>query len=83
MNAPHKPIVIAKEEARTSLVSTINDIISIYQLPFFILEPIMKDIYNEVARKADLEYKQANEQYKIELAEWEMSMSASEPKSEN
>ena len=83
MNAPHKPIVVAKEEARTSLVSTINDIISVYQLPFFILEPIMKDIYNEVVRKADLEYKQANEQYKTKLAEWEMSMSANEPKSEN
>ena len=69
MNAPHKPIVIAKEEARTSLVSTINDIISVYQLPFFILEPIVKDVYNEIARKAELEYKQAYEQYQIELTE--------------
>ena len=69
MNTPIKPIIIAKEEVRVELVSVINDIISTYQLPFFILEPIVKDVYNEIARKAELEYKQAYEQYQIELTE--------------
>lgn len=69
MNTPIKPIIIAKEEARVELVSVVNDIISTYQLPFFILEPIVKDVYNEIARKAELEYKQAYEQYQIELTE--------------
>lgn len=78
MNAPTKPTVVAKEEARTTLVSTINDIISIHQLPFFVLEPIVKDIYNEIARKAELEYKQAEQQYKTELAEWENNIQKSE-----
>lgn len=69
MDTPIKPIIIAKEEARVELVSVVNDIISTYQLPFFILEPIVKDVYNEIARKAELEYKQAYEQYQIELTE--------------
>ena len=83
MNVPTKPIVVAKEEARTTLISTINDVISIHKLPFFVLEPIIKDIYNEIARKAEIEYKQAEQQYKTELTEWEMFQSANEPKSEN
>lgn len=69
MDTPIKPIIIAKEEARVELVSVVKDIISTYQLPFFILEPIVKDVYNEIARKAELEYKQAYEQYQIELTE--------------
>lgn len=39
-------LMIKEEEAREKLVAVINDL----QLPAFILEPIIKDIYQQIAQ---------------------------------
>lgn len=53
-NTIEKPMIIAIEEGKHALVETINKI----ALPMFLLEPIVKDIYNEISLQArnELEY---------------------------
>lgn len=53
-NTIEKPTVMIMEESKQMLVDTINKI----TLPMFLLEPIVKDIYNEISLQArnELEY---------------------------
>ena len=71
MNTPQKPTIVTYKEAQNRKVTVMNDVIQTYQLPFFLLEPIIKDIYTEVSSKAELEYRQANEQYKNAVRVWD------------
>lgn len=83
MTQPIKPIVVAQKEVQEQLVTIINTTIQETNMPFFILAPILKELYEEVSHKAEAEYKQASEQYKQAIAAYQMSLAAEEPKSEN
>lgn len=53
-NTIEKPTIMIIEESKQMLIDTINKI----TLPMFLLEPIVKDIYNEISLQArnELEY---------------------------
>lgn len=83
MTQPIKPIVVAQKEVQEQLVTVINGAIQESHIPFFVLAPILKELYEEASNKAEAEYKQALEQYKQAIAAYQMSLAAEEPKSES
>ena len=83
MTQPIKPIVVAQKEVQEQLVTVINTAIQETRMPFFILAPILKELYEEASNKAEAEYAQASEQYKQAMVAYQMSQAAEEPKSEN
>lgn len=74
MEAPTKPLIIAADEAKQALVNAINEIIQTYNIPFFMLEPTMKSLYDEVSMNAQQERIQAREQYNKACAEYEAAI---------
>lgn len=85
MNTPQKPIVVIQKEFQNMLVGDINNFIQQYQPPFFILEPVIKDLYTEITEKAKIEYQQAKTQYMTAVTEYQQAQAKNteEPKSEN
>ena len=74
MEAPTKPLIMAADEAKQALVNAINEIIQTYNIPFFMLEPTMKSLYDEVVINAQQERIQAKEQYNKAYAEYEAAI---------
>ena len=59
----HKPTIIARQDFIDSLINNINNC----NLPLFVIEPVLKDVYMEV--KSLLQ-----KQYELEKAEYESKM---------
>lgn len=59
----NKPANLIVEETKTSIVKIINE----SGLPPFLLEPILKDLYNQVNLLKQQELKQSQEQYERDL----------------
>lgn len=53
-----RPLVVVINEARQELVAAINHYLRDEQVPCFILEPIVKELYTELKLNADKEYEQ-------------------------
>lgn len=70
-SAPIKPQALIVKEAKEMLINGINYTIQQTQIPFYELEPIMKDLYDEVRANALQEQQQAEAQYKAELEAFE------------
>lgn len=65
-------------DAKSHLVGAVNEVIQNYQVPFWLLEIMLNDIFNEVKAQAKVEYEQAKTTYSMELATWEAEHSAQE-----
>lgn len=64
-NTITKPTVITMAEGKQSIIDTLKTI----QLPLFLLETIIKDIYNEVSFQARNEFEYIKIEYEKALAE--------------
>lgn len=53
-----RPMVVVVNEARQELITVINHYLRDEQIPCFILEPIVKELYTELKLNADKEYEQ-------------------------
>lgn len=78
MNAPIKPIAVAAAEAKHTIIKCINDLIQENNLPFFVLEPIMKDLYEEVRANMIQEQNTATEQYNRAMSDYQASIAPAE-----
>lgn len=74
-----KPISIMIDETKTSLISMINN----SGLPFWILEPMVKDIYQEIKTLADNQLRIDKEQYNQFLLDNDGKNNNIEEESEN
>lgn len=63
-----KPDIIIENEARQMIVNGINYTIQQTGISMFRLEPILKDMYNEVKAQAKQEYTNLQAQYEREVA---------------
>ena len=62
-----KPISIMIDETKTNLISTINN----SGLPFWLLEPIVKNVYQEIKTLSDNQLRADQQAYKEFLIEEE------------
>ena len=59
MSKIQKPITVVREE----FIRNISDLINNAGLPPFIIEPIIKDIHNEVKTAAEMQYRKDLDEY--------------------
>lgn len=78
MEKPIKPEAIAIKEAREMLINGINYTIQETGISFHALEPIIKDLYNEVAANAGQELAEAEKKYQEEMAAYEAANTPAE-----
>lgn len=57
-----KPFILEIDEAKAEMVASINDIIQRHQLPFYIVEMIMGNIYTQIQSAAKSELEMAKSQ---------------------
>lgn len=76
-----KPDIIIENEARQMIANGINYTIQQTGIPMLRLEPILKEMYNEVKVQAEQEYANLQAQYEREVAE--EAAAAETPKDEN
>lgn len=82
MNKPTKPEALIVKEAREMLVNGVNYVIQETGISMIALEPIMKDLYNEVASNAARETAEAERQYQEQLKAFEEVQTPAEPTAE-
>lgn len=58
-----KPITVVREE----FVAALSNLINTSKLPPFVIEPILKDMYNDIKLLARRQYEQDKEQYESML----------------
>ena len=63
MEAPQKPMTLVVDELQETITNTINEYILKYQMPIYIIEPIIKTLYEDVQRSLQQEKEQATAQY--------------------
>lgn len=63
----NKPLAIVRKEVYQELVSSINSIINKTGVPFFVLAPIFKDLFEEINANTEKEYEAALKQYNAQL----------------
>ena len=63
------PIQIIIEESKNEIIENINVISNKYNLNYYLLEIIVKDLYNEIFNKKEIELKQVREEYENSLKE--------------
>ena len=56
-----KPIILEIEEAKQELVQCVNNIMATHRLPCYLIEPVFKDLYEQVKSGAQNEIMQARE----------------------
>lgn len=56
------PLIVKMDEAKTSIVTLINDIMQQKQLPCYLLEPMMAEIYAQIREGAKSELEMAKKQ---------------------
>lgn len=69
---PAKPITVAQQE----FISTLANLINTSSLPAFIIEPILKDMYNEVRDAAKRQYINDKNRYEQALTAAQERLSA-------
>ena len=57
-----KPLILEIDEAKTEMVACMNDIIKKHKLPFYIVEMLMSNIYNQIQDAAKSELAMAKKQ---------------------
>lgn len=57
-----KPFILEIDEAKTEMVTCMNDIIKKHKLPFYIVEMLMSSIYNQIQDAAKSELAMAKKQ---------------------
>lgn len=82
MNKPTKPEALIVKEAREMLYSGFNYVIQDTGISMIALEPIIKDLYTEVAQKAAFLTAEAKKQYQEELKAYEEAQMPKEPATE-
>jgi hypothetical protein len=60
-----------KKEANETIINCINTLIQETQIPFFVLEEIVRPIYDEIRMNAQKEYEQTEQQYEEQLKAYE------------
>ncbi len=58
------PLAIVVEKSKKELIDFINKLCNQYHLSFFLLEIILKDIYEETRRKKEIEVEELEKIYK-------------------
>ena len=58
-----KPITVARQE----FIDKISDVINNCNLPLFIVEPIMRDVYLEIKSLSQKQYEMDKEEYESKL----------------
>lgn len=71
MNKPTKPEALVVKEARNMLINAFNYVIQETGISMIALEPIVKDLYTEVAQNAAQITAEAEKQYQQELKAFE------------
>ena len=71
MTAPNKPLPMIKKEANDTIINCINTLIQETQIPFFVLEEVVRPIYDEIRMNAQKEYEQTEQQYAEQLKAYE------------
>lgn len=61
-----KPLILEIEEAKTEIIQVINNAIHIHQLPCYIVDMILSDIYTQIKTGAKNELTMAREQMEAE-----------------
>ena len=79
MNKPTKPEALIIKEAREMLINGFNYVIQETGISMIALEPIVKDLYNEVAQNAARVTAEAERQYQEELKAFEEAQTPKEP----
>lgn len=82
MNKPTKPEALIIKEAREMLISGFSYVIQETGISMIALEPIVKDLYNEVAQNAARATAEAEKQYREELKAFENTQQPEEPLTE-
>lgn len=82
MNKPTKPEALIVKEAREMLVSGFNYVIQETGISMIALEPIVKDLYNEVAQNATHATTEAEKRYQEELKAYEKAQIPTKPATE-
>lgn len=80
-----KPDIIIEAEARQMIANGVNYTIQQTGISMIRLEPILKEIYNEVQAQAQKEYAEIQQQYEQEVAAEEAANNNNEthPEGEN
>lgn len=68
-NEVQKPMSVAKEELMDDIVSVINEA----PLPFFVIEYVIRDVYDEVKKLSQKQYEHDKEKYESALADINVS----------
>lgn len=82
MNKPTKPEALIIKEAREMLINGFNYVIQETGISMVALEPIVRDLYNEVAQNAARATAEAEKQYQEELKAFENAQMPEEPVTE-
>ena len=79
MNKPTKPEALIVKEAREMLINGFNYVIQETGISMVALEPIVKDLYNEVAQNAAHATAEAERQYQEQLKAFEEAQTPEDP----
>lgn len=63
------PLIVKMERAKTSIVEFVNNIMQQEQLPCYLLEPTISEIYTQIKEGARNELEMAKQQMEQEMAE--------------
>ena len=63
------PLIVKMERAKTSIVEFVNNIMQQEQLPCYLLEPTISQIYTQIKEGARNELEMAKQQKKDEVVE--------------
>lgn len=63
------PLEIALDNSKSELIEFINDLCNKYNLSFYLLEIVIKDIYNEIIIKKDAEIRELRKNYENRLVQ--------------
>ena len=62
------PLIVKMERAKTSIVEFVNNIMQQEQLPCYLLEPTISEIYTQIKEGARNELEMAKQQMEQEMA---------------
>ena len=62
------PLIVKMERAKTSIVEFVNNIMQQEQLPCYLLEPTISEIYSEIRNGANNELEMAKQQMEQDIA---------------
>ena len=69
MNDKNKPLCLRIEDAQIELAAVVNRLRAECGLPYFILEPIVKDLYSQILRGKAAEIEAVKRDYEAKASE--------------